>query len=155
MITVKQTPSWAVGGCWCQGWHHVGVGAIRWLDLAGLHYLMTLGSEGTPSAHIQLNSPHWTHGNNARVFLPVYQSLVNIELGTPDRGWSCKVLWEDAKLIFTSIRIRLWLWIKESLYILRGRSGQTGFLLNRRSPKVPNTLYSSHTKAYLVSVSYL
>lgn len=32
-------------------------------------------------------------------------------------------LWEDAKWLSTSIKIRLWLWIQESLFILRGQSG--------------------------------
>lgn len=74
-------------------------------DLAGLHYLMTLGSEGILSAQIQLNSLHWTHRITTRVFLPVYQNLLSIELGTPDGGWSCKVLWDDAKLLSSSIKI--------------------------------------------------
>lgn len=38
VITVKQTPSWAVGGCWCQGWHHVGGGLLG--DLISLGFII-------------------------------------------------------------------------------------------------------------------
>lgn len=93
-------------------------------DLTGLHYLMTLGLEGAPKELFMLDEQEKPRGVSA-CFSEPWEHQIKL----PGRMY--EVLWVDAKGLFASVKIQLWIWIQKSLLTLRGWGGQAGFMFNR------------------------